>query len=136
MNRDYSEAKIREALKLSGGSAARARQQIIAWAFDDPKLMHELIAPHMTGIVAHAINHVVNTRSRKAPPPPAVPTTAKKESGEKDAFGMEILKAIALGNPAQFGLETGNATSSKQAASQRHVDAIRAMVAVSKKKTD
>jgi hypothetical protein len=46
---------------------------------------------------------------------------------------MEILKAIALGNPAQFGLESGSGVSvKKQQASQRHIDAIRQMVSKDK----
>lgn len=132
MNRDYSEGKIREALKLSGGNATRARQQVIAWAFDDAKLLHELMAPHMTGIVAHAINHVMAQGDKK--PAKNVPDVAVAAPAGKDPFGMEILKAIALGNPAQFGHENGNVTGGKQAASQRHVDAIKAMVAKGKSK--
>lgn len=132
MNRDYSESKIREALRLSGGNATRARQQIIAWAFDDTKLLHELMAPHMTGIVAHAINHVMAAKEK---PRPAVIEPAQVVADIKqDPFGLEILKAIALGNPAQFGLENANATGRKQAASQRHVDAIKEMVAKGKTK--
>jgi hypothetical protein len=130
MNRDYSEGKIREALKISGGNATRARQQIIAWAFDDAKLLHELMAPHMTGIVAHAINHVMAQGDKK--PAQKVPNVATAAPTGKDPFGMEILKAIALGNPAQFGHENGNATAGKQVASQRHIDAIKAMVAKGK----
>lgn len=129
MNREYSESKIREALKLSGGNATRARQQIIAWAFDDTKLLHELMAPHMTGIVAHAINHVMATKERVVAPVPQAPKVAADATN--DPFGMEILKAIALGNPAQFGLEN-NAPAKRQAASQRHVDAIKQMVSKGK----
>lgn len=130
MNRDYSEAKIREALKLSGGNATRARQQIIAWAFDDTKLLHELMAPHMTGIVAHAINHVMANKHKQVMPEPEK-IVADAKGGD---FGMEILKAIALGNPAQFGHEGGNSPAKKQVASQRHVDAIKEMVAKGKSK--
>lgn len=133
MNRDYSESKIREALKLSNGNPTRARQQIIAWAFDDNKLLHELMAPHMTGIVAHAINHVMAAKEKpqQAPMPEPVEVSA---GGKNDPFGLEILKAIALGNPAQFGLENANATGRKHVASQRHVDAIKEMVAKGKSK--
>jgi hypothetical protein len=131
MNRDYSEGKIREALKLSGGNSTKARQQVIAWAFDDTKLMHELMAPHMTGIVAHAINHVMTSKPKA--PRPAVPEEAEGGKGN-DPFGMEILRSIALGNPAQFGLESGSTSLKKQEASQRHVDAIKQMVAKGKTK--
>ena len=125
MNRDYAERRIREALKASNGNEGKARQQIIAWALDDSKLLHELVAPHITGIVAHAVGRV---KTMKDKPVKIEPAKGKKTPGEKeDAFGLEILKAIALGNPAQFGLESGVAIK-KQAASQRHIDAIRAMV--------
>lgn len=132
MSRDYAERRIRDALKSSGGNAARARQQIIAWALEDSKLMQELVAPHLTGIIAHAVNRVMTMKEKNVP---ATPEPAKPVKGgvQGDPFGMEILKAIALGNPAQFGLESG-VTTRKQAASQRHIDAIRQMV--SKKKTD
>ncbi len=129
MNRDYSERRIREALKASKGSAAKARQQIIAEAFDDAKLLHELVAPHITGIVSHAVNRVATTKEKPIPAAPA-PTKKASKGGKGDEFGMEILKAIALGNPAQFGLE--NASIKKQQASQRHIDAIRQMVSKDK----
>ncbi len=128
MNREYAERRIREALKASGGNAARARQQVITWAFDDAKLLHELVAPHITGIVAHAVNRVMTTKEKAVP---ATPEKKPVEAGAPDAFGMEILKAIALGNPAQFGLESGTPIK-KQAASQRHIDAIRQMVSKNK----
>lgn len=133
MNRDYAESKIREALKASGGNATRARQQITAWAFEDTKLLHELVAPHITGIVAHAVNRVMNTKERPVAAAPAAEPAKVSGSKSGEAFGMEILKAIALGNPAQFGLESGSGVSvKKQQASQRHIDAIRQMVAKGK----
>ncbi len=129
MNRDYAERRIKEALQASGGNEAKARQQIIAWALDDNKLLHELVAPHITGIVAHAVGRVATMKDK---PLPKDPLKAKKvETGKEDTIGLEILKAIALGNPAQFGLESG-VTTKKQQASQRHIDAIRAMVSKDK----
>lgn len=129
MNRDYAEKRIRDALKAAGGNPTRARQQVTAWAFDDAKLLHELVAPHITGIVAHAVNRVM---SMKEIPVPAEPPKAKA-APKGEEFGMEILKAIALGNPAQFGLESSSGASiKKQQASQRHIDAIRQMVSKDK----
>lgn len=127
MNRDYAEKRIRDALKATGGNPTRARQQVTAWAFDDAKLLHELVAPHITGIVAHAVNRVMSAKEK---PVPAAPPKVSAKKG--DEFGMEILKAIALGNPAQFGHETASAPVKKQQASQRHIDAIRAMVSKDK----
>lgn len=133
MSRDYAESRIRDALKASGGNATKARQQVIGWAIDDPKLMQELVAPHLTGIVAHAVNRVMTMKETKASPPAPSQAAKQAQPGKGDPFGMEILKAIALGNPAQFGHESGVSTK-KQAASQRHIDAIRQMV--SKNKSD
>jgi len=134
MTRAYADGKIREALKKSGGNPTKARQAIIAQAFDDPKLMNELMAPHMTGIVAHAINHVMSVKEKPTPPPPEPQVSLKPDgtaSGKTDPFGIEILKAIALGHPAQFGQESANPIK-KQPASQRHVDAIKQMIAKGK----
>jgi len=130
MTRAYAEGKIKDALKKAGGNATKARQAIIAQAFEDPKLLHELMAPHMTGIVAHAINHVMAMKDKPAAPPPPVPKMV--DPSDKDVFGMEILKAIALGNPTQFGQESANGPVKKQQASQRHVDAIKQMIAKGK----
>ncbi len=128
MNRDYAESKIREHLKATGGNATKARQKIIAAALEDTKLLHELVAPHMTGIVAHAVNRVMTMKEKVVPP---TPEPAQPAKGKTDPFGLEILKAIALGNSAQFGMESG-ASVKKQAASQRHIDAIRQMVSKDK----
>ena len=128
MNRDYAEQKIREALSASGGSDSRARQKIIAEAMEDPRLLQELVAPHLTGIVAHAVNRVMTMKEKPVPVAPSAPAATSKKT---DPFGMEILKAIALGNPAQFGRESG-VPMKKQAASQRHIDAIRQMVSKDK----
>jgi hypothetical protein len=125
MNRDYAVRRIREALKASGGNPARAQQKVAELLVEDDRLLRELVAPHMRGIIAHAVYHVLNTKEEAAPTPPeAAPL---KPDAKSDPFGLEILKAIALGNPAQFGLEN-SAPIKKQAASQRHVDAIRQMV--------
>lgn len=133
MNRDYAERRIREALKASGGNTTKARQTVIAWALEDTKLLHELVAPHLTGIAAHAVNRVLTLKEKPAPEAPPQPVTAAKET-RNDPFGMEILKAIALGNPAQFGQESASAPVRRQAASQRHIDAIRQMVSKDKTK--
>ena len=80
MNRDYAERRIREALKANSGNEAKARQQIIAWALDDSKLLQELVAPHITGIVAHAVGRV---KTMKEPRIPADPVKGKKPQAEK-----------------------------------------------------
>ncbi len=132
MNRDHAERRIREALSTSGGNDTRARQKIIAWAMEDPRLLQELVGPHLNGIVAHAVNRVMTMKEKPAVIPMPPETKKNDPAAKSDPFGMEILKAIALGNPAQFGLESNAAPARKQAASQRHIDAIRKMVSKGK----
>ncbi len=132
MDREYAESRIRDALNASDGNAAKARQILLSWAIEDNRLLHELVAPHISGIVAHAVNRVMTMKKKPAPAPTPVAAPEKSDKASKDPFGMEILKAIALGNPAQFGQENG-VPLKKQQASQRHIDAIREMV--SKKDT-
>ncbi len=132
MSREYAERRIREALKLTNGNATKARQQIIAWTYDDSKLLHALTMPHMTGIVAHAIGRVLSMgEEAEIPPIPDVKSVNASDADSK-AFGMEILKAIALGHPTQFGQESASVPIKKQAASQQHIDAIKQMVSKSK----
>jgi hypothetical protein len=130
MSREYVEKRIKEALKLTGGNATKARQQVIAWTYEDSKLLQGLAQPHLTGIVAHAISRVVNKKDELEilPEPPQEPMDRSQE------FGMEILKAIASGASARFGQEDIAPPVKKQPASQRHIDAIRQMVG--KKNTD
>lgn len=124
MSREYVEKRIKEALKLTGGNATKARQQIIAWTYEDSKLLQGLAQPHLTGIVAHAISRVVSKKDE----PETIPDTPREETDPMHEFGIEILKAIASGDSARFGQENAAPPVKKQPASQRHIDAIRQMV--------
>lgn len=121
MSREYVEKRVKEALKLTGGNATRARQQLIAWTHEDAKLLQALAHPHLTGIVAYAVSRVLNKKDE----PELIPPTPREEDDPAHAFGMEILKTIASGATAQFGLEGAQPPGRKQPASQRHIDAIR-----------
>ena len=131
MSREYAEQKIKQALELTRGNATQARQQVIAWCHEDTKLLQALTYPHMTGIVAHAINRVVSGKSgaqaMSPAPEKAMPQNAGKEADQGE-FGMEILKTIAGGDTAQFGQENAGRPVGKRGASQRHIDAIQKMV--------
>ncbi len=128
MSRDYAIKKIKEALHATRGNAAAARQQVISMAMQDPALLKELVRPHMTGIVAHAVNRVVNGKTE----PESIPTPEVKamtsQSSEEEKFGLDILKAIAGGESAQFGQENYGRPIKKQGVSQSHLDAIQAMI--------
>ncbi len=126
MSREYAEKKIKEALHVTRGNATKARQQVIAWAMDDHKLLKELVKPHMVGITAHAVDRVMSGKNKPEP----VPHDALSQ--DEDSFGMDILKAIAGGDTAQFGQEGFGRPVKKQTASQAHIDAIQAMIQKSK----
>ncbi len=126
MSLQYAENRIKEALKLTGGNQARARQQVIVWALEDPQLLQALTKHHLTGIVAYHMERVVSGRSSKAKAPAPPPPKPKKASAD-DEFGKEILKAVANSSSAVFGLEGPSAPQKRGQASQRHINAIRQM---------
>lgn len=130
MSRDYSIQKIKEALHATRGNEMKARQQIVAAAMQDPKLLKELVKPHMVGIVAHAVGRV---KSGKTDPENVPLPHHKAELDKEGSFGMDILRTIAGGDTAQFGQESYGRPVSKQGASQQHIDAIQAMINKSKR---
>lgn len=126
MTQNYAQNRIRIALKENPSSPAAARQAVMRWALEDPKLMVELVAPHLSGIVAYAISRVEN--GDNAPEAPA--ETAIAESG---SFGMELLRHVADDNAAVFGQENNFIPARKAPASQGHIDAINLLASQSKK---
>lgn len=131
MSQEYAVQKIKEALHVTRGNATKARQQVIAWAMEDHKLLKQLVRPHMVGITAHAVERV---KSGKTEPEPVPLPEVKGELDKEGAFGMDILKTIAGGDTAQFGQESYGRPVKKQGASQAHIDAIQAMIEKAKNK--
>lgn len=136
MTLEYAENRIKEALKLSKGNTAKARQQIIAWTFEDAKLLHALTKPHLTGIVAYNVERVMSgradaQRARKTQPqakkPPSKKPANAPKAKEEEAFGLQILKAAGAATP-MFGFEDAG-TSKSGRVSQNHINAIRAIAA-------
>ncbi len=129
MSRHYADTKIKQALKLSNGNAARARQQIIALAQDDMDLLKALARPHLDGIVAYQVERVVSGRadSEKDRPEHIIP-----EKGEN--FGMDLLRAIAASDVTIFGQEDVSSTKKRKAASQQHIEAIHKLAAKNRDK--
>jgi len=136
MSREYANAKIKEALETAKGNTQVAQKLMIAKAMQDPKLLIELVRPHMTGIVAHAVNHVVKETSK----PEIVQSNKTETDAQKDAssskenFGLDLLKSIANGDSAQFGQESYARPVAKKSASQGHIDAIQEMIKRSQNK--
>lgn len=131
MSREYAEKRIKEALTLAKGNATKARQQVIAWTNEDPKLLQALAQPHLTGIVAHAISRVVYKQEIEEVET-EVPDSPQSLDMAPDTFGKEILKALASENTALFGRDTGTVPPRRKAASQSHIDALKQMASKSK----
>lgn len=132
MSLEYAENRIREALKKARGNPAKARQQIIAWTFEDTKLLHALARPHLTGIVAHAVNRVIYRENIEAEQED-IPQTRQKLNMPPATFGQEILNALQSNNTPQFGREGVAPPVRRKQASQEHIDALRRLA---KKKND
>lgn len=133
MSREYAEKRIREALRLAKGNATRARQQIVAWTNDDPKLLQALTKPHLTGIVAHAINRVLTRIENGTDEMDDIPETPAALDMPPETFGQEIMAALKDSN-AVFGHEAGHTPGKRGQASQRHIDALRRMAEKGNKK--
>lgn len=134
MSREYAEDRIREALASSRGNATKARQQIIAWASQDQRLLLSLAQPHLTGIVAHAIGRVIHRQGLAGLEPDDVPAKPLALNMAPDTFGKEILNALSSSDTAVFGLEGNTAQPRPKKASQSHINALKQMA--SKSKTD
>lgn len=127
MSKEYAEKRIKEALKKTGGNAVKARQQVIAWTYEDSKLLHALTKAHLTGIVAYNIERILagrGTAEEKRAPEAAQSKTGNKEEN----FGKELLKAVAGNSGATFGLESYSGSGAKRPkVSKNHINAIQAM---------
>lgn len=129
MTETYAESRIRAALKENTDSAAKARQAVMRAALEDQKLMIELVAPHLSGIVAYAISRV---EAGEGVPQiqPAAPV--KSATGKESSFGMEILRHVADDNAVVFGQESHLIPAKRPQAGQGHIDAIK-LIAKSQK---
>ncbi|NCT41402.1 MAG: hypothetical protein GW778_07065 [Alphaproteobacteria bacterium] len=134
---EYAERRIAEALKLAKGNQARARQQVIAWALSDDKLLKALTKSHLSGIVAYNIERVASGRAaaaRKNQKPIQNPAAATAKPKKEPDFGVELLRAVASSSSEVFGLENGSAGIGRpKQVSQNHINAIRAIASKSKK---
>lgn len=135
MSLEYVERKIVEAIKLSKGNTARARQQVIAWALEDHELLQYLTKSHLSGIVAYNIERVMSGRAAAARiAEKTKPAAGKASAPKKEAdFGVELLKAVASSSSEIFGFEHSPPLGRRGQASQSHVNAIRAIATKQKK---
>lgn len=127
MSSEYIESKIREALKLSNGNTTRARQQLIAWCYEDAQLLQLLVKPHLNGIVAYNIERITSGRAAEKNKP--INRAPEPKAPDNDGhFGMEILKAVAGNSGPVFGFEGTAAPGARRTGvSEQHLEAIKAL---------
>lgn len=126
MSKEYAEQKIKSALQAHKGNLTLARQQVAAWAYEDPDLMKALARPHLNGIVAYQVERVASGRAELEKRHPDQPKPDTKEE-----FGMDLLRAVAATDADVFGHE--DAHRKKRTASKQHIDAIHRIVSSRKK---
>lgn len=132
MSREYAENRIRDALKLHRGNATRARQQVMAWAVDDQRLLLALASPHLTGIVAHAVNRVISKTDREGDEEQDAPRSLDLPP---DTFGREMLRALSSRDTTVFGRDNG-IPGGRTPASQSHIDAMRRLAGKPGRRSD
>lgn len=137
MTRDYADHRVSEALRMAGGNAAKARRQIQAWFYEDPKLLMELTRPHWNGIVAYAVDRAVDRalKGEETPAPKPKKASASAKPKKEGSFGKEMLRSFVSEHAAKFGHESAAPTPSRKAASQDHIDAIHFLAAKSRQKS-
>lgn len=135
MTRDYADHKLSEALRLTGGNAAKARRQIQTWFYEDPKLLLEMTRPHWNGIVAYAVDRAI-AQAKRGETPPAPKAKKNAKSKKEGPIGKEMLRSFVSERATEFGHEASSGTlPSRKTASQTHVDAMHLIAAKSKQKS-
>jgi len=136
MTLNYTENRIKEALRLSNGNTAKAKKQIFAWLYEDHKLLLDITRPHLNGIVAYALSRALSRLSKTDEELlEEQAAEAKSSVGRKQSMGKDILRGFASKDAVQFGQESDSGRPLKRkAASQNHVDVIHMMAAKARDK--
>lgn len=125
----YVQDKVIDALKAAKGVRAAAKRRLAAQCATDQQLLLDMVAPHLSGIIDHALQHYSNAQlASMAPartaaaairPAPAAP------AGQNNTMGEDLLRRFAGQNTPVFGMDDPNqGTGKRPAASARHRAAI------------
>jgi hypothetical protein len=135
MSLNYTENRIKEALRLHNGNVAEAKKQLFAWFYEDHKLLMDITRPHLNGITAYAVQRVLNRMNKSEDEMlEEKAQEAANSSSVRDQLGKDILRGFIAKDAAHFGQETYARPMRKKAASQKHVDTIQMLAAKSKQK--
>ena len=129
MSWDYARQVILSELQKADGNAAAAARAVAEMAASDQRLLLALSAPHMKGIIAHAVQHVITEKSR---PVEIVPDAPQALHMPLDEFGKTLLGALSGRNTPRFGQEDAAPRPAHKAASKAHIDTLKMLA----KKTD
>lgn len=132
MSHEYAMSRVKDALEKSDGNHLKAQRLILSWLEKDHTLMYGLMAPHLQGIISHAVTHVAHPPKKAAPAAKKI-STKGQGTGE---FGEAVLESLrgGRGNTGNFGEAPPRGVSKPGKASKAHVDAINKLVSASKSK--
>ncbi len=118
----YVQDKVIDALKAAKGVRAVAKRRLAALCATDQQLLLDMVAPHLSGIIDHAIQHYSNAELNSMARP-NVKSAPKKAA--QDTMGEELLRRFAGQNTPVFGMDDPNqGTGKRPAASAQHHAAI------------
>lgn len=132
---NYTENRIKEALRLCDGNTARAKKQIFAWLYEDHKLLLDMTRPHLNGIVAYAVSRAL-ARMTKTDEELLEETASEAalSGSRKNSIGKDILRGFASKDAPQFGHESDGIPLKRKVASQKHIDTMHMLAAASRNK--
>ena len=135
---NYTENRIKEALRLSNGNTANAKKQIFAWLYEDHKLLIDITRPHLNGIVSYALSRTL-ARMQKSDEEllEEEANEAKYSASNTNSIGKDILRGFAAKDAVQFGQEAESGRPLKRkAASQSHIDTMHLLASKSRKRDE
>ena len=121
MSHEYAMSRVRDALEKADGNHLKSQRLLLSWLEKDHTLLFGLVTPHMQGIISHAINHAAN------PPKKPMPKKINIDEAETGELGAALLGGLR-GGGSSFGEATPPSAGKPGKASQKHVDAINAIV--------
>ena len=135
MSLNYTENRIKEALRLHNGNVMEAKKQIFAWLYEDHKLLLDITRPHLDGITAYAVDRVLR-RMIKSDEEILEDEAREAANSSQKTVGKEVLKGFISKEALQFGQESVGIPLRKKAASQNHIDTMTMLAAKSRAKLD
>jgi hypothetical protein len=119
---DYVQEQVIEALKAAKGLRAPAKRKLASLCANDQRFLLDLVGPHLSAILDHAIHHYAHAELDKMAKPTSKPVQIKTSKG---TLGEALLRRFAGQNTPVFGMDDPNqGTGKRPAASAQHRAAI------------